>query len=79
MKGKGISTRRQRIRYVLCDLFTSAIAFLLFNIYRYYALDLPTGNSLGGFLGSQQLVLEQVLVPVGMLGVYWLSCYYNRP
>ena len=79
MKGKGISTRRQRIRYVLCDLFTSAIAFLLFNIYRYYALDLPTGNSLGGFLGSQKLVLEQVLVPVGMLGVYWLSGYYNRP
>nr|MDE6668365.1 sugar transferase [Muribaculaceae bacterium] len=79
MKGKGISTRRQRIRYVVCDWLTSAVAFLLFNIYRYYAVALHTGNSLGGFLGSQKLLLEQIFVPVGMLGIYWLSGYYNRP
>lgn len=81
MKGKLISVRIQRMKYVLCDLFTTIIAIFLFNIYRYYGLNLEAANylSLDKFIFMPKLVLEDLLVPVALLSVYWLSGFYNRP
>ncbi|MBD5203284.1 MAG: sugar transferase [Bacteroidales bacterium] len=81
MRGKLISASIQRTKYVLCDLLMTGIAFCLFNVYRYFILHLATETSLSlfSYLGTTKLVMEQIFIPVCMLGLYWLSGYYNRP
>lgn len=78
----GISKIPQRLRYVLADLLTGALAFWVFDIVRFYLLAsvAPTGYQvLWSFLGSTKLVVEQCVVPPCMLVIYWLSGYYNEP
>lgn len=81
MNTKGTSKQKQRWRYVIADLMTGAIAFWVFNIVRYYLLsEVGYGyHTLWDFLGSTKLILEQCIVPPCMLGIYWLSGYYNEP
>lgn len=64
------------------DFVMTSVAFFLFNIYRFKVLSLHglfSPDSLGTFLCSQKLILEQIFVPAGLLAVYWLSGYYNKP
>ena len=81
MNPYNISPVAQRIRYLLSDLLTGAIAFWVFNIVRFYLLKESVGGhgSLWGFLSSPKLVIEQCLVPWCLLAIYWLSGYYNHP
>lgn len=72
---------RQRLKYVLSDLFGTALAFLLFNIFRFKILS-GLGYlavTLESYLFSDKILLEQIIVPVCLMGVYWLSGYYNHP
>lgn len=81
MKPNGISTRSQRLRYVCFDLISGSLAFWIFNIIRYailYDNQLNLEN-LWSYLGSTKLIIEQCIVPPCLLGVYWLSGYYNLP
>lgn len=75
-------TRRQKLRtsYVLTDFLTANIAFVLFDICRFY-LQFPTtrGFTLGSFLLNWKLLLEQGLIPFFVLGVYAISGFYNEP
>ncbi|MBD5237290.1 MAG: sugar transferase [Bacteroidales bacterium] len=78
MKGHSVSINLQRMRYAASDLLTTALAFFLFDICRYFIMD--TGQStLWGYLSLHKIVLEQILIPFSLLGVYWLSGYYNSP
>ncbi|MCH5234653.1 MAG: sugar transferase [Muribaculaceae bacterium] len=81
MKTTGTSKTKQRLRYVIADLFTGAIAFWVFNIVRFYLLHEYSNGyaTLWTFLGSTKLILEQCIVPPCLLGIYWLSGYYNEP
>ncbi len=79
MKGVRISIRRQRLKYVASDWLTGNIAFFLFNIVRYNLLREVAGSSLEAFLLTPKLISEQIIVPFAMLGIYWLSGYYNDP
>lgn len=71
---------RQRLKYVVCDLLTSEVAVLLFDIYRYYADDMIQRNSvtLDHYLCFKMLVLGQIFIPLMMMGLYYLSGYYNK-
>lgn len=81
MKGKITSAKSERLKFVLTDWITANISFLLFNVLRF----LDTGSqpcsleSLCRFIGQTKLCIEQAIVPFIMLGVYWLSGFYNRP
>lgn len=81
MRGKFISKGIQRLKYVVMDFITTSIAFFLFNICRYNMLDLGQYSypSLEFFLFSNKLLIEQIIVPVFLLGIFWLSGYYNEP
>ena len=81
MRGRQISIGIQRARYVATDLVTTAIAFFFFNVARYYMMDIrgELHLSLGEFLGWYKIIIEQILIPFALLGVYWLTGYYNRP
>lgn len=70
-----------RIVYMAGDFIMASLAFFIFNIIRYnfiYHLGEPMVFP-AEFLSHPKLLLEQVLVPFGMLFVYALSGYYNKP
>lgn len=81
MKDSGISKTRQRLKYLVSDLITGALAFWVFNIVRFFLLNESQGDieNVWKFLGSTKLILEQCIVPPCMLIIYWLSGYYNEP
>lgn len=80
MRGKLISIDIQRYRYLVVDLVTTAVAFFVFNQFRYILMDLSSyGYTVSDYLGSAKMITEQILIPISLLGVYWLSGYYNDP
>jgi len=65
--------------YVTADLVTTAVAFLIFNVVRYFfTLSYISGypGPLWRFLTSRTVAAEMLLFPVVMLGIYWLSGFY---
>ncbi len=74
---KRLSPVKQRWKYVACDYATSFVAFFLFNIWR--CILLHGDNDVWRFVFSSKLLTEELTVPLGMLGIYWLSGYYNQP
>lgn len=77
---KNVSVIRQRTLCIITDWFTTFIAFLGFNIFRFYYL--KVGDDLDEiyfYLLSPKMVLEQIFIPLLFLLVYWISGYYNRP
>ncbi len=71
---------KQRAKYVVTDFVTTSIAFLLFNIYRFYTIVSGNGHAiLRNYLLSEKILLEQLLMPVILLCIYWLSGYYKHP
>ncbi len=81
--GNDLRARKARWMYIVIDLITTFLAFLLFNICRYYILlahlDDFEQRSFAAFILSYKLILEEIFVPLGMLGIYWLSGFYNQP
>lgn len=75
-----ISETRQRINYIIGDYIATNVAWLLFNIVRYYFLsnNQIDYSTLWIFLKSHQLVLGQIFFPLLMLGIFYLSGYYNK-
>lgn len=74
-----ISSRRQIGKYVLCDYLSSNIAWFVFNIVRFYIPTVASGYVvLHEFLLSPKVLLGQLLAPLAMLGIYFLSGYYNQ-
>ncbi len=64
--------------YVTADYATTSIAVFLFSIIR-YRLDVNAGGfgSMQQFLLNVTVLVEQLVYPPVMLGIYWLSGYYN--
>lgn len=81
MTGRNFSVTTQRIKYIAMDFVMSSVAFLLFNMFRYRMLGLNHYgfNGILDYLTSTKLVVEQIVIPVCMLGIYWLSGFYNNP
>ena len=74
-----INGRRQRRRYVLGDYLASNVAWFLFNIVRFHFPGLVSGESLKVYLLSSRVIEGQIIFPLLMMGVYYLSGYYNQP
>lgn len=80
MNGKSETVNILRARYVGMDLFTTFLAFLLFNYFRFTigALQHVSGNFIS-FMLAPKMLAEQFCLPLVLLGIYWLSGYYNDP
>ena len=76
-----ISTRLQRMKYVVCDFFTANVAMLVFDIARYFILQQWNQGypNLENFLLSTNLLWEQAIIPPILLVIYYFSGYYNLP
>lgn len=81
MIGKMASERMERVKLVLTDWITANLSFMLFDILRY--LESSSGHySIEGaltYLLDPKFCLEQILVPIFLLGLYWLTGFYNNP
>lgn len=70
---------RHRLLYVVTDYVATSVAWLLFNIVRYFTLDeVNYADSLDRFLLYNNVLWGQLLIPVMMMGLYWLSGFYNH-
>lgn len=67
---------RRRMAYVLTDLLTTSVAVMLFNVTRGLIDDRFDYNA-WNFLYSNHVILGQVVFTLLMMGIYWLSGYYN--
>lgn len=75
-----INEQRQRFTYVLSDYVMTNIAWLLFNILRYYWVVAPNEAiypSLGHFMTLKPVILGQIILPILVEIIYYLSGYYN--
>lgn len=73
-----IGVKRQTAKYVVCDYVMSNIAWLLFNIVRFYMPVVASGYiELDAFLLSKNVLIGQFFMPLIMMMVYYLSGYYN--
>lgn len=82
MKGKWASTGLERLKFVLTDWLTANLSFFCFNILRYYeTADASYANfeSVMHFISQPKLCIEQAIVPIALLALYWLSGFYNNP
>ncbi len=78
-----ISGKKQIVRYVVGDWLATSLAWFAFNIIRFIDVVVPSNGlpdlTLSSFLMVPPVILGQILFPIGMLGLYYLSGYYNRP
>lgn len=73
---------RQQIYYVIADWATTGLAFVLFNVARYFLTTHYVGVSFGSlakYLSSAVVLTETLVYPIFMLGIYWLSGFYFQP
>lgn len=71
--------QKQRLRYVIGDFLSSNAAWYLFNLIRYNLGFVKGHLSLSSFLMSENVMVGQVVFPLLMMFVYYLSGYYNVP
>lgn len=75
------SVKLERWKLVLTDWITANIAFILFNILRYFDQSPSTFSvdAVINYLTQIKICIEQILIPLVILAIYWLSGFYNRP
>lgn len=75
------SVKFERLKLVLTDWITANISVMLLNLYRY--LEITSGpyslESVVRFVFQPKLCAEQIIIPICLLGLYWLSGFYNNP
>ena len=70
----------QRTKYILADVLTATVAWMLFNILRFEEQAVYHGySSVESYLTSPVVVEGQLFVPCFWLLLYGISGYYNKP
>lgn len=72
------SARIQRLTYLACDYLTLNAGWLCFNVLRYFSLPPALQFGLGDWLCTAAPLLGQMLVPLVIMAIYWLTGYYNQ-
>lgn len=66
------------LKYVISDYFTSAVAWLLFFIFRKLYIEYPFNFSWEAALSNQKLWLGLVFIPIGWLILYGVQGLYHN-
>lgn len=72
---------RQRLLYATGDLLATSLAWFVFNIIRFFNVIIEAENhypTLVDFLSVRPVWIGQIFFPVLMMGLYYLSGYYNK-
>ncbi|MCQ2289335.1 MAG: sugar transferase [Muribaculaceae bacterium] len=74
-----ISERLQRLKYLAGDFVMSNVAWFIYNCLRYqFNVFKGTYNTLEDWLSAPMVLMGQMLFPLLMMAVYYLSGYYNE-
>ena len=73
-----VSENIQRAKYVLADFLSANMAWFAYNCCRFYLGGVRGFTTLSDFLTGHMILLGQVVLPLLMMGVYYLSGYYNE-
>lgn len=81
MKGLMASKRSERLKFVLTDWISANLSVLLFNVLRCF---MTSGRHVNfedvvKYISQSKLCLEQLIIPLFLLALYWLSGFYNNP
>ena len=81
MIGKMASVRLERLKLVLTDWISANVSFAFINVLRLYdsGWSTDTLEDVCRFLFQPKLCIEQALVPIALIMIYWLSGFYNIP
>lgn len=73
--------KKERMRLVVTDFITANLAFFIFDILRAISAGIPDmdAESIRNFLCWPKICIEQFVFPILVLGIYWLTGFYNRP
>lgn len=77
-----ITEKYQRLRYIAGDYLATSLAWFIFNIIRFFQIIPSTQETFPSFsiyYSISPVILGQIFFPVMMMGLYFLSGYYNRP
>lgn len=72
------AAHKQKLAYLISDYLTLNIGWLCFNMLRYLSLPAQLKFGLLNWLGTTPPLLGQLLVPLMMMAVYWVTGYYNQ-
>ncbi len=67
----------QRVKYILMDIFSVLLAWILFLIFRRIEIEYPLMQNL--FYPVYNFWTVICLIPVFWLFIFWISGYYNHP
>jgi len=71
--------KSQLFKYLIADYIAASLAWLLFNIVRYYQIAQYEGfDTLSGFLLFRNVIAGQIIVSFSWLILHYYSGYYNR-
>ena len=74
-----VDSLTQKMKYVVTDFVMLNIAWLVYTIVRYSMLSNPTHDyTLGTHLTMTPVILGQIIFPLMLTGIYWLTGYYNN-
>jgi exopolysaccharide biosynthesis polyprenyl glycosylphosphotransferase len=73
-----MSKRLMTLYYVLADLFSSALAWTLFNYYRKTKIDSLKTGGISGEIFDHQFLISVSVLPITWVLVYYLSGSYNN-
>lgn len=73
-----ISEKLQRQKYVLADFVTANVAWFTYNCFRFQLGGVRGYSTIKSFLTSDMIIIGQIVLPLMMMGVYYLSGYYNE-
>lgn len=76
-----LSEKRQRTLYVVSDLLSTSLAWVVFNTLRYFttvSVNPSYFPTIWRFLLFKPVLLGQLVFPLSMMLLYYLSGYYNR-
>lgn len=77
MKDRKALILKERTRLVVTDFVTANLSFFIFNIIR--AISNLDYDNIRVFLTEPKICIEQIIFPILVLGIYWLTGFYNRP
>lgn len=81
MIGRMASVKLERWKLILTDWISANISFILLNILRFFdsSLNNHSFEASLSFLLSRKICIEQAVIPLCLICLYWLSGFYNNP
>lgn len=81
MKGIKASIKKERAILVLTDWITANLSMVAFNVFRCFNTtgQHDTFDEVVNYVFQPKLCLEQLIIPLALLCLYWLSGFYNNP